>query len=112
MAVQSTTKDPVMVAAGDAVADTAASHGRCIFLDHNSSLKKTKRKRTRSVLYIYISTHLNVANTLLSAQDQVTLENAYLKNSKPDKGERAAIVSLVDLSEKEVQVIPMSSDPS
>ena len=39
-----------------------------------------------------------------SPQDQAILEKAYLNNSKPDKGERAALVAQVDLNEKEVQV--------
>jgi tRNA-binding EMAP/Myf-like protein len=42
--------------------------------------------------------------TFHSPKDAAILEAAYLKNSKPDKTERAFIVSQVDLGEKEVQV--------
>ncbi|KPI43332.1 uncharacterized protein AB675_7067 [Cyphellophora attinorum] len=63
----------------------AVKGSKCVFMDNNSALKKTRRKRT-------------------SAADQVTLEAAYLSNSKPDKDERAAIVSQVDMTKKEVEV--------
>ena len=39
-----------------------------------------------------------------SPRDHAILEAAYLRNSKPDKAERALIVSEVELGEKEVQV--------
>ncbi|RVX72117.1 hypothetical protein B0A52_04715 [Exophiala mesophila] len=39
-----------------------------------------------------------------SPRDHAILEAAYLRNSKPDKAERAVIVSQVDLGEKEVQI--------
>ncbi|KIW13880.1 hypothetical protein PV08_06661 [Exophiala spinifera] len=39
-----------------------------------------------------------------SPQDHAILEAAYQKNSKPDKAERAEIVSQVNMSEKEVQI--------
>ncbi|KIX05389.1 uncharacterized protein Z518_06261 [Rhinocladiella mackenziei CBS 650.93] len=39
-----------------------------------------------------------------SPQDHAILEAAYVKNSKPDKAERALIVRQVDLGEKEVQI--------
>ncbi|EXJ77157.1 hypothetical protein A1O3_10315 [Capronia epimyces CBS 606.96] len=39
-----------------------------------------------------------------SPQDHAILEAAYQKNSKPDKAERAQIVSQVELGEKEVQI--------
>ncbi|KAG9775988.1 hypothetical protein KCU88_g5009, partial [Aureobasidium melanogenum] len=39
-----------------------------------------------------------------SPQDHAILEAAYQKNSKPDKAERALIVSQVELGEKEVQI--------
>ena len=42
--------------------------------------------------------------TLYSPQDHAVLETAYLKNSKPDKAERAQIVGQVNMTEKEVQV--------
>ncbi|KAI1613295.1 hypothetical protein EDD37DRAFT_343272 [Exophiala viscosa] len=51
----------------------------------STSASKAKRKRT-------------------SPQDHAVLETAYLNNSKPDKGERAQIVSLVNMTEKEVQI--------
>ncbi|ETN43652.1 uncharacterized protein HMPREF1541_02811 [Cyphellophora europaea CBS 101466] len=66
------------------LADTVASTSH-VFLDNNASMKKSKRKRT-------------------SAHDHEILEDAYLKNSKPDKSERACIVAKVDLNEKEVQI--------
>ncbi len=46
-----------------------------------------------------------------SPQDHAILEAAYLKNSKPDKSERAQIVSQVNMSEKEVQVRSSPSHP-
>jgi hypothetical protein len=43
-------------------------------------------------------------NVSSSPEDHAILEAAYLRNSKPDKAERTAIVSSVALGEKEVQV--------
>ena len=84
---------------------SGASSISCVFLDHQASLKKSRRKRTRSARFsgdlLSICVH---ADNLCSAQDQAVLELAYQQNSKPDKGERAAIVTQVDLNEKEVQV--------
>ena len=90
-------KDTTMVA--------AANGSKCVFLDHNSSLKKSKRKRTRSVnLHTTHAIASNSINNIYSAQDHDLLEAFYLKDSKPDKAERAAIVAKVELNEKEVQV--------
>jgi hypothetical protein len=52
--------------------------------------------------------------TMLSPQDHAILEAAYQKNSKPDKVQRAQIVSQVSLGEKEVQVstdLPLVAPP-
>lgn len=50
------------------------------------------------------TTFLTTTDIIYSAQDQYVLEASYLQNAKPDKAERAAIVTQVELSEKEVQV--------
>ena len=41
---------------------------------------------------------------LYSPEDQAILEDAYSRDSKPDKDARLALVNQVDLGEKEVQV--------
>ena len=82
-----------------------------VFLDHPTMLKKSKRKRTRSVpQYSCPALQLSILTVFDSLEDQTVLEAAYQKNSKPDKAERAAIVSQVQLNEKEVQVSSIYSD--
>jgi len=69
-----------------------------------SGIKSKRRRRTR--YHCPLATFLLVKPylTTSSPQDHAILEAAYLKNSKPDKTERAYIVSQVGLGEKEVQV--------
>jgi hypothetical protein len=46
--------------------------------------------------------------TIISPEDQTILEAAYIRDPKPDKAARLAIVEQVSLGEKEVQVCPLS----
>lgn len=80
-------------------------------LSVTNGVVKAKRRRTRYTRAPQLSVSPHQL-TLLSPRDHAILEAAYLKNSKPDKAERAQIVSQVELGEKEVQVRTFNLPPS
>ncbi|KIX96325.1 uncharacterized protein Z520_08103 [Fonsecaea multimorphosa CBS 102226] len=65
---------------------------------------KAKRRRTRLIALNHALWPNDQFLTICSPQDCAVLEAAYQQNSKPDKAERALIVSRVALGEKEVQI--------
>ena len=72
---------------------------------------KGRRNRTRFVYSLTLSRRLNWPSMLTGfccrAEDKAVLEEAYLKNSKPDKAARLEILSRVSMhNEKAVQVSP------
>jgi len=87
----------------------------------NKPLARQRRRRTRYAVFIlpsslervrlYYEQHVHsyhITSTLTkvrcSPEDQIILEEEFLKDSKPDKAARTRIVERVALGEKEVQV--------